>query len=129
MKTDLSRRYILKFAAAAGPAATLPVVALAAQGHAPADPAQLSEEAFDALFLEWERRYHMDYADIDEQETERGLQAYAELCDRITMLTATTEKQFAMQYIVAIDRGDSYPSRLFDRKMFALLEIERPRHE
>lgn len=127
MKTDLSRRSILKFAAA-GSVATLPAVALAAPEGVPSDPAQLSDEAFNALFLEWERRYNMDYAGLDEEETERGLKAYVELCDRITMLTATTEKQFAMQYVVAIDRGDSDPSRLFDRKMFAILDIARPRH-
>jgi hypothetical protein len=54
MQTDLSRRFILKFAAA-GSAATLPAVALAAADRDLVDPPQLSDEdQLEALCLQVE---------------------------------------------------------------------------
>lgn len=118
MTTDLSRR---TFLVVAGSAATLPAAALAAPARASADQEHLSDDAFRALFDEWKQLYFADYADATEAEAERGVRRYAEMCDHIISLTATTELQFAIQYFVAIDGGDSYPAGLFEQKMFTLV--------
>lgn len=122
---DLFRR---TFLAAAGSAATLPAAALAAPDRALADPVRLSDAEFRLLFEESERLYLMDYAGVGEAETERCLQRDHDMCDYIVSLTATSELQFAIQYFVSIDGGDSCPAGLFDQKMFALLgRVRRPR--
>lgn len=119
---DLSRR---SFLAIAGSAATLPAEALAAPDRLTADPVQLSDGEFLDLFKQWEQLLHMDYTGVDEAEAERGCQCYRDMCDYVVSLPATTELQFAIQYFVAIDAGDSLPAVLFDRKMFAILNRER----
>lgn len=119
MKSNLSRRTILKFAAAGSVA--FPAVANSAPDHGPVGPAQISDTDFLTLYAEWKQLYHADYSGMAEDEAGRLCRRYGELCDLISCLPTSSEKQFAIQYHVATDGGDSLPCTLFMNRMHGLL--------
>lgn len=117
MANNLSRR---NFLAIGGSAATLPAMVLAAPGRNLADPVRF-DETFMALFTEWKRVRYIDHAPLTEAQSDVHIRRYAELCDVLCRLPTFTERQFAIQYHVATDAGDSFVSALFDKRMRSLL--------
>lgn len=108
----VSRRVILKGILAGG-AMAAPVAAVAAP-HA---------EDFEVLFSEWKALLYADYRKMTEDELGAMEISYRALTDRILTATATTTREFAIQYAVATDAGSSEPAPSFEKKMFALAGV------
>lgn len=114
----ISRRVILKGILAGG-AMAAPVAAHSLSGTG----------AFEALFTDWKALLNADYIDMTEDELDNLHCSYRAVADRILAATATTERQFAIQYVVATDAGGSEPAPSFEKKMFALAGVSYGREE
>lgn len=77
--------------------------------------------SIEACFHEWKALFDMDYSGIEGDQLDALTLRFNELADLIMTADASNEREFAMQFYVAVDGGYSIPAEIFERRMFAIL--------
>lgn len=77
--------------------------------------------SIETMFREWKAILCMDYSGIEEDALAAYSPRYCELADLIMTANASNEREFAMQFYVAVEGGENVPAEIFERRMFSLV--------